>query len=178
MYGNIMINNFKKPNLNAPRYREKVLGLLNAELINEFKDKNPIYSNIDNDKLKNIIKLFNGRIWEEVIKNRDGVELPDSLGYIFIGTCPAAKTVNTNYALSKKYGKVLQNKNWETDGNVAKIFYTNYSTKYRFKNRELWQFTAVRQFKRAVASEYPKKWTRYIKMENKKRVADMYKKNS
>ena len=138
MYGNIMINNFKKPNLNAPRYREKVLGLLNAELINEFKDKNPIYSNIDNDKLKNIIKLFNGRIWEEVIKNRDGVELPDSLGYIFIGTCPAAKTVNTNYALSKEYGKVLQNKNWETDGNVAKIFYTNYSTKYRFKNRELW----------------------------------------
>ena len=178
MYGNIMINNFKKPNLNAPRYREKVLGLLNAELINEFKDKNPIYSNIDNDKLKNIIKLFNGRIWKEVIKNRDGVELPDSLGYIFIGTCPAAKTVNTNYALSKEYGKVLQNKNWETDGNVAKIFYTNYSTKYRFKNRELWQFTAVRQFKRAVASEYPKKWTRYIKMENKKRVADMYKKNS
>ena len=178
MYGNIMINNFKKPNLNAPRYREKVLGLLNAELINEFKDKNPIYSNIDNDKLKNIIKLFNGRIWEEVIKNRDGVELPDSLGYIFIGTCPAAKTVNTNYALSKEYGNVLQNKNWETDGNVAKIFYTNYSTKYRFKNRELWQFTAVRQFKRAVASEYPKKWTRYIKMENKKRVADMYKKNS
>ena len=178
MYGNIMINNFKKPNLNAPRYREKVFGLLNADLINEFKDKNPIYSNIDNNKLKNIIKLFNGRIWEEVIKNRDGVELPDSLGYIFIGTCPAAKTVNTNYALSKKYGKVLQNKNWETDGNVAKIFYTNYSTKYRFKNRELWQFTAVRQFKRSVAKEYPKRWTKYIKMENKKRVADMYKKNS
>jgi hypothetical protein len=178
MYGNNMISNFKKPNLNAPRYREKVLGLLNADLINEFKDKNPIYSKIDNNKLKNIIKLFNERIWKEVIKNRDGVQLPDSLGYIFIGTCPAPKSVNTDYALSKQYGKVLQNKNWETDGNVAKIFYTNYSTKYRFKNRELWQFTAVRQFKRAVAKEYPKRWTKYIKMENKKRVADMYKKNS
>ena len=81
-----MINNFKKPNLNAPRYREKVFGLLNADLINEFKDKNPIYSNIDNSKLKNIINLFNERIWKEVIKNRDGVQLPDSLGYIFIGT--------------------------------------------------------------------------------------------
>ena len=123
-----MINNFKKPDLNAPRYRESV-------------------------------------------------ELPDSLGYIFIGTCPAAKSVNMDYALSKKYGKVLQNKNWETDGKVAKIFYTNYSTKYRFKNRELWQFKAVRQFKRGVAKSYPKKWTKYIRMENKKRVADMYKKN-
>ena len=57
-----MISNFKKPNLNAPRYREKVLGLLNVELINEFKEKHPIYSQIDNDKLKKIIKLFNERI--------------------------------------------------------------------------------------------------------------------
>ena len=171
-----MISNFKKPNLNAPRYREKVLGLLNVELINEFKEKHPIYSQIDNDKLKDIIKIYNDRLWNGVIENRDGVELPDSLGYIFIGTCPAAKSVNIDYALSKKYGKVLQNKNWETDGKIAKIFYTNYSTKYRFKNRELWQFTAVRQFKKAVAKSYPKKWSKYIRMENKKRVADMYKK--
>jgi len=174
MYSVNMINNFKQPDLKAPRYREKVLGLLNAELINEFKDRNPIYSKIDNAKFKNIIKIFNERIWKEVIENRDGVELPDSLGYLFIGTCPAAKSVNTNYALSKQYGKVLQNKNWETDGKVAKIFYTNYSTKYRFKNRELWQFVAVRQFKRAVAKSYPQKWRKYITMENKKKVAHMY----
>ena len=150
---------------------------MNAELINEFKNKHPIYSKIDNNKFKKIIKLFNERIWKEVIENRDGVKLPDSLGYLFIGTCPAAKSVNTDYALSKKYGKVLQNKNWETDGKVAKIFYTNYSTKYRFKNRELWQFIAVRQFKRAVAKSYPKKWRKYITMVNKKKVAHMYKKD-
>tara|TARA_R100000353_G_scaffold51060_2_gene40555 strand:- start:11704 stop:12228 length:525 start_codon:yes stop_codon:yes gene_type:complete len=170
-----MINNFKKPDLNAPRYREKVFGLLNADLINEFKEKNPIYSKIDNSKFKKIIKLFNERVWNEVIENRDGIELPDSLGYLFIGTCPAAKSVNTDYALSKQYGKVLQNKNWETDGNVAKIFYTNYSTKYRFKNRELWQFVAVRQFKRTVAKTYPKKWKKYIQMSSKRKVAHMYK---
>ena len=67
MYSVNMINNFKQPDLKAPRYREKVLGLLNAELINEFKDRNPIYSKIDNVKFKNIIKLFNERIWNEVI---------------------------------------------------------------------------------------------------------------
>jgi len=171
-----MISNFKKPNLNAPRYREKVLSILNAEMLKEFKDKYPAYKNIDNEKLKNIIKFFNEKIWKEVIENRDGVELPYSLGYLFIGTCPAAKSVNTDYALSKKYGKVLQNKNWETDGKVAKIFYTNYTTKYRFRNRELWQFTAVRQFKRAVAKTYPKKWTKYIIMSNNRKVAHMYKK--
>jgi|TARA_A100001391_G_scaffold150182_1_gene107684 hypothetical protein len=171
-----MISNFKKPNLNAPRYREKVFSILNIETLKEFKEKYPAYKNIDNDKLKNIIKFFNEKIWQEVIQNRDGVELPYSLGYLFIGTCPAAKSVNTDYALSKKYGKVLQNKNWDTDGKVAKIFYTNYTTKYRFRNRELWQFTAVRQFKRAVAKTYPKNWTRYIIMGNNRKVAHMYKK--
>ena len=172
-----MISNFKAPNLNAPRYRKKVFSLLNMEFIKEFKDKYPAYSNIDNKKLKNIIKLYNKKLWEEVIDNRNGVELPDSLGYLFIGTCPAAKSVNTNYALSRQYGKVLQNRNFETDGKIAKIFYTNYSTKYRFKNRELWQFKAVRQFKRTVAKTYPEKWTKYIVMKNKNRVADMYKKD-
>jgi hypothetical protein len=171
-----MISNFKAPNLKAPRYREKVLGLLNSELIKEFKDKYPIYENIDDAKLKSIIRLYNTKLWEEVINSREGVELPDSLGYLFIGTCPAAKSINTNYSLSKEYGKVLQNRNLQTDGKIAKIFYTNYSTKYRFKNRELWQFKAVRQFKRAVAKTYPKQWPKYIVMENKQRVADMYKK--
>mgnify|MGYP003658481639 CR=1 FL=1 len=171
-----MISNFKAPNLNAPRYRKKVLSLLNMDLIKEFKDKYPAYSKIDNEKLKSIIKLYNKKLWEEVIDNRNGVELPDSLGYLFIGTCPAAKSVNTNYALSKQYGKVLQNNNFETDGKIAKIFYTNYSTKYRFRNRELWQFKATRDFKRTVAKTYPEKWAKYIVMKNKKRVADMYKK--
>ena len=116
-----MISNFKAPNLKGPRYREKVLGLLNINLINEFKEKYPIYNNIDKDKLKNIIKLYNKKLWEEVINNRSGVELPDSLGYLFIGTCPSAKGVNTNYALSKQYGKVLQNMNLDTDGNIVAV---------------------------------------------------------
>ena len=30
------------------------------------------------------------------------------------------KTVNTNYQLSSQYGKVIQNKNWETDGRLLK----------------------------------------------------------
>mgnify|MGYP003136890460 FL=1 len=171
-----MISNFKAPNLKAPRYRQKVFGLLNAELFKEFKEKYPAYENIDNGKLKKVINLYNEKLWKEVIDNRNGVELPDSLGYLFIGTCPAAKSVNTNYALSRQYGKVLENRNLNTDGKIAKIFYTNLKTKYRFKNRELWQFTAVRQFKRSVAETYPKQWSKYIVMESKQRVADIYKK--
>jgi hypothetical protein len=171
-----MINNFKKPDLNAPRYREKKFGLLNKKTISEFKEKHPLYEHIDNEKLKRIIKLYNYNVWNGVIEFRDGVELPDSLGYLFIGTCKPGKTVNTNYALSKEYGKVLQNKNWETDGNIGKIFYTNWSTKYRFKNRQLWMFEATRDFKRSVAKEYPKNWQKYLFMKNRYRIAHLYNK--
>lgn len=170
-----MISNFKKPDLNAPRYRNKTLGLLNADTCKEFKNEKPMYANIDDKKLKNIIKLYNKALWEGAIENRDGVELPDSLGYLFIGTCPPTKSVNIDYSLSKEYGKVLQNKNWDTDGNLGKIFYTNWSTKYRFKNRELWRFVACRDFKRSVAKEYPKNWTKYLKMKTKFRIAHLYK---
>ncbi|MBE17974.1 MAG: hypothetical protein CMH79_04345 [Nitrospinae bacterium] len=162
--------------MKAPRYREKRIGFLNLKNLKEFKEKYPLYANIDNKKLKKIITLYNEKLWNGVIENRDGVELPDSLGYLFIGTCPASKGVNTNYSLSREYGKVLQNRNWETDGNIGKIFYTNYSTKYRFKNRELWKFTATRNFKRSVAKTYPEQWTKYIVMKNKVRVTDLYRK--
>ena len=172
-----MINNFKKPDLTAPRYRQKRLGLLNEQTYSEFKEKKPLYSEIDNKKLKLIIKTYNENLWKAVISNRDGVELPDSLGFLFIGTCPNSKSVNTDYAKSYKYGKVLQNNNWETDGNIGKIFYTNYTTKYRFKNRELWRFVACRKFKRAVAKHYPLNWTKYVVMKNKYRVAHLYDEN-
>ena len=169
-----MINNFKKPDLKAPRFRFKRKAFLNKEVLNEFKETFPMYKNIDNKILKKIIKKFNENLWDGVIEYRDGVELPNSLGYIFIGTCPPRKSLNTNYALSAQYGKVLRNQNWETDGNIGKIFYTNWPSKYRFKNRELWRFEAVRKFKRNVAKRYPKNWNRYVFMKNKFKVGDLY----
>ena len=38
-----MINNFKKPDLKASRYREKRLSLLNQDVINLFKEKKQHY---------------------------------------------------------------------------------------------------------------------------------------
>tara|TARA_R110001599_G_scaffold7963_4_gene38341 strand:+ start:11607 stop:12170 length:564 start_codon:yes stop_codon:yes gene_type:complete len=170
-----MAKKFKKPNLNAPRFREKRLSLLNKNVLNEFKEKYPKYSGIHNDKLKKIIKLYNKNLWEGVIENRDGVQLPDSLGYLFIGTCSPAKYKNNiDYARSSEQGKIFHNNNWDTDGNIGKIFYTNASVKYKFKNRELWKFEACREFKRSVASEYPKDWTKYAVIQNKYQIAHLY----
>jgi hypothetical protein len=143
-------------------------------MLKEFKEINPVYANIDDKKLKEIIRLYNAALIKGVIEYRDGVELPESLGYLFIGTCPPAKSKNVDFSLSKDYGVTLKNKNWETDGHIAKIFYTNWSTKYRFKNRDLWSFVASRTLKRSVSTEYPKNWHKYIKMKNKFRISQMY----
>ena len=116
-------------------------------------------------------------LWETVINYRDGVELPEGLGHLFIGTCPTPKKVNMNFQKSAEHGRVVQNLNWDTDNKLAKIFYTNYYQKYRFANRDLWNFQAVRQFKRAVAQNYPENYQKYVVMASDSRISALYKKS-
>ncbi len=69
---------------------------------------------------------------------------------------------------------MLQNQNWESDHFLAKIFYTNYETKYRFKNHELWGFKGVRDFTRAVGQTYPKEWKKYVQVDNTIKVSRIF----
>jgi hypothetical protein len=82
-----MTRNFRKPDLAAPRFRAKALNVLNKELWKEFKEKHPKYKDLTYMDFKKIIKLSNQNLWEKIISYRDGVQLPESLGFIFIGTC-------------------------------------------------------------------------------------------
>ncbi len=162
--------------LNAPRYRPKKLNLTNIDFYKRFIEENPKYASLSIEDFKNIIKTFNGLIWETVINERDGVQLPEQLGYIFIGSCPRKKS-NVDFKKSEHYGTVLQNQNWESDQFIAKIFYTNFETKYRFKNHELWGFKGLRDFTRTVAQFYPKEWKKYIQVDNKIKISRLFRKH-
>jgi hypothetical protein len=165
---------YKKPDLNAPRYRPKKLNLTNTEFYNKFIQDNPKYAHLTFNQFKEIIKTFNGSIWKAVVEERDGIQLPEQLGYLFIGSCPRKVGDNTDYKKSEHYGVKVQNQNWESDQFVAKIFYTNFETKYRFKNHDLWGFTGVRDFKRSVAKEYPSNWKKYLQVENKLKISRLF----
>ena len=165
---------FRKPDLNAPRYRPKKLNLTNIEFYNKFLEDHPKHSNLSSNMFKDIIKKFNGKIWRDIVDKRDGVELPEQLGYIFIGTCPRKKNDNLDFKKSEHYGVKIQNQNWESDQYVAKIFYTNFETKYRFKNHDLWGFTGLRDFKRTVAQVYPKEWKKYVQVDNLVKVSRLF----
>lgn len=165
---------FNKPDLNAPRYRPTKLNLTNVDTYNRFIAENPKYANISLSEFKSIISAFNGAIWETVISERDGVELPEQLGYLFIGTCPRQKKENVDYKKSEHYGFTVQNQNWESDQYLAKIFYTNFETKYRFKHNDLWGFSGLRDFKRSVAKTYPNKWKMYVVVDNLVKVSRIF----
>lgn len=171
-----MATKYKKPDLNAPRYRPKKLNLTNQEVYEQFIKDNPRFGSLTVTQFKDVIKTFNGKIWQHIIDNRDGVELPEQLGYLFIGTCPRKHSDNIDYKKSEIYGVKVQNQNWESDQYVAKIFYTNFETKYRFKHHEMWGFTGVRDFKRTVAKTYPKEWKKYVQVDNLVKVSLLFRK--
>lgn len=165
---------FNKPDLNASRYRPEVYTILNKEFFDNFKKTHPKYKDLDNKILRKIIKRFNQVLYQTVIDTRDGVQLPEQIGWLFIGTCQRSKKDNIDFAKSNKYGVQVSNKNWDTDGKLAKIFFTNYAPKHKMKNREFWSFTACREFKRAVAKSYPDNWNMYLQVLPKAKIDKVY----
>ena len=112
--------------------------------------------------MRKIIKRFNEQVCNTVVEKRDGIQLPEQIGWLFIGACESSKKQNIDYAKSNKYGIRVTNNNWNTDGRLAKIFFTNYAPKHKMKNREFWGFVACRNFKRSVAKAFSENWNTYI----------------
>jgi hypothetical protein len=165
---------FNKPDVKASRYRPEVSTILNKEFFENFKKTHPKYKNLDDSMLRKVIKRFNQVLYQKVIDTRDGVQLPEQIGWLFIGTCQQSKKDNIDYAKSKKYGIKVTNNNWDTDGKLAKIFFTNYAPKHKMKNREFWGFTACREFKRAVSKSYPENWNMYLEVVSRAKIDKVY----
>jgi hypothetical protein len=166
----------KKPNVKGPRYRPNVHNIMNKEFFDSFRQKHPKYKNLTDAQLKNIGKSFNRLVFQTVIDTRDGVQLPESIGWLFIGTCSQSKKNNIDFAKSHQYGVTVSNKNWATDGKLAKIFYTSYAPKIKIKNKEFWKFVACREFKRTVAKTYPENWQMYVVANPNMKIRTTYQK--
>ena len=64
------------------------------------------------------IKTYNKILFNTVIDTRDGIQLPESLGWLFIGTCQTSKKKNIDFNKSSKYGVIITNSNLGTDGKL------------------------------------------------------------
>jgi hypothetical protein len=171
------MRDFKTPDVKAPRFRPNVHNVINKEFFESFREKHPKYKHLTDSELKKICKVFNQTMCQAVIDSRDGIQIPEQIGWLFIGTCQQSKKQNIDFAKSKQYGVKVSNNNWATDGKLAKIFFSNFAPKHRIRNREYWTFVACRDFKRGVAKAYPENWNMYITVEAKKQVRLAYSKH-
>jgi hypothetical protein len=170
------MSNYKKPDLNAPRYRRKVDNTIDTDFYNLFISKYPEYKHLTLKEVKNILYTFNEHLYQSVINNRDGVEIPSQIGHLFIGTCPASKKrANNDHKLSLHYMQKVKHRNFESDQHLAKIFYTTYVNKYKFKNYDLWAFNSHRDFSRKVSAEYPDNWKKYVEVDPGMKISFVYK---
>ena len=152
---------FNKPNLNAPRFKKKRESMLNNKFYQELKSKYPECKNLDKREIREIVEAFNKEVVETIVTDRNGFELPEGLGYLFIGAVKIKKKKVVDYKNSLEHGVLITHKNWDTDGYVGKIVYTNYKAKYRFKNAQIWGFSACRNFRRYVSKEFKERWNTY-----------------
>lgn len=161
--------------LKAPRARKKRYDVFSDEAYKKFIKKYPQYAKYTKPQLFKIIKTFNSLFQNILVEERGGIELPESLGRLFIGSFePAHNERNYNHKVSKEYNKIIYNKNLETDGKVCKIFFTNYYSRYRLKDAKIWRFRACRKLSRFVSKEYRKNWHRYVMVDKASIVSAFY----
>lgn len=156
-----MMTTFNKPDITAPRYRKKTEGVGFSKILKQFKDKYPQYSDVSKDTFKKVIVTHNYNMREVILNSWEGVVLPTNLGHLVLGGCKVHKE-NVNVPESIKQGKRILHKNWETDGHVAKIYYSNWDSTYLLRNRELWMFEAAREFKRSAGKAYRDNWKNFF----------------
>lgn len=168
-----MKRTYRKPDRKAPRFRPKKVNILNKATYEKFIERYPEYEELSLEGFKNIVKTFNELLTDGIVDNRDGVELPVGLGYIFMGTCPAAKE-NIDKGKAIEYGFATNHKNWDSDNNLLKIFYTNYSSRYPFENKQVWSFKGVRSFRKKASDEYKKSWQKYIVVDPMRKISSLY----
>jgi hypothetical protein len=170
-----MKKTFKKPDLNAPRFRVPTMVKRHDTFCKRFRKKFTEHKGVTDQDIRKILATFNNNIKYHVVNERDGSELPEGLGYLFVGSCPAmVKKSNLNAAVSYKYNTQIKHNNFESDSFVAKIFYTNYATKYKFKMRELWAFKGSRDFTRSVSKSYRENWKIFVQVDSFMHIRKLY----
>jgi len=174
---------FRAPNIKGPRFRKKFHETLNRDFYKEFLQDNPQYSDISYEKFSEIIAHGLTKAWNVTLTERDGIELPIG-GSIFVASTKIKVKNNYDIQASIKANAPIKHRNYDTDGHVAKIYYSPHLAKIFGRDRSMWSFKGNRLYKRALSKAYPKNWKKYrmvigihgiIKSYHKNRVRNYFK---
>lgn len=159
---------FNQPNKKGPRFRKNLKRVINLEFIKKFKKEHPEIS-LSNKEIRLIMDTFHQLCKDVICETRDGLELPEQLGLLILTRMklPHSKLMDERKA-------AIYKKKFPIPGYLCKIVYTNYSTKYKFKNAQLWGLEPGRPFKKQASENFTKNHTLYQISDNHNRINKMY----
>ncbi len=167
-------------NLKAPRYRKPRKGTLDDDFFNYLYQKYPEFKyKYTKQQIKQIILKFNKLLGEELISNRDGVELP-VLGKKMIMMSYLAKENSTlDYeAYNKSNGQIKRSMlNLHTNGYKLKIVFKQYTKKARIKEMHFFGADTERSLSRKCAATFKTNYNFYSTLsplEEKEHKEDNY----
>lgn len=162
----------KYNDLKAPRARiGGRLPILSKEFFKFLLEKHPDFPIKDWNTFRKKCADGLAAIAELITDTREGIELPKMTGFIIVASCERPRCKVKDYGLSIKHGKHILQSNLHSDGRLAAILYTNYPVKYRLKYRELWGFTACRNFSRLVSKKFKEAPENFMKFSYSDRLS-------
>jgi hypothetical protein len=167
---------YVQPDLFKPKYRKNLLKLLNQAFYNEYRQKYPD-TKLSDKQIISIVKTFNKECLKVIASTRDGLDIYNQLGFIFVGACKIQNPAE-DHIKSKETGLEIHYKNWNTNEWICKVCYTNYSSKYRFKNAAFWGFEPNSLLKRAVSEAFKLNHKLYVITDNFRKLNRLFQKRN
>ena len=152
----------------APRHRPDSRQIFTTQFFKKFFKQHPEFKELDEkytiQEKKEFIKFFNECLGDIAIENRDGVKLPEGLGFIYLGTLKTKTKINNK--LSNEVGYNINYTNNHSDGKLLKITYSSRPKSYNFENKELWSFKKAHTFKEKASKAFKDNWNKYMALDD------------
>jgi hypothetical protein len=95
------MENFRKPDLNKPRYRAPRKSAHDKDFLKALREKYPHLKKYKPAEIAKIIRTFNKeKVVDTVINSREGVDLSQGIGRVFIGSCHIVQKENVDFGKS------------------------------------------------------------------------------
>lgn len=139
--------------------------------VNGFFKKFPQYKQFKTFSPKpftDLVHAFHEDFIEEVINSREGVDMPLKMGNLKI----ISYKPNNNYLNFSRYrqGEITKFVNNHTEGLSGKIVYSNYSNRYKLKDKSIWSFEPEVPFKKKVSVAFIVNYLRYSFSPNRGKI--------
>jgi len=149
------------PNRKAKRARTKSLQVLDVTRLRKFHLLFPEYKKVTQKEFHQVMRVFHEELIDDIVDNRDGVILPNNLGFLQILSFKYKNVKRVDYAKSIKYGKRFYFKNWDTDGYLGKVIYKSFFKNRGIKFYNFWIFELVRPAKNKISAAFRENYQSY-----------------